>query len=166
MRGDMTVKERLKSIARSMGYEIRRHHPDLAEFLRSRSVNLVLDIGANEGQFAQELRLHGYTGKIASFEPVAEAFEQLQQNCASDDNWECRKMALGNSTGSIEINVSKSTAMSSIVGQTDVGRNSIYDADVIRVDAVQITTLDAIFSEYTDNRVFLKIDTQGFGRAY
>lgn len=158
----MTVKERLKSIVRSTGYEIRQRHPDLAQFLRSRSVNLVLDVGANEGQFAQELRLRGYTGKIVSFEPVAEAFKQLQQNCASDKNWDCRKMAVGDSTGTIEINVSKNTAMSSIVCQTDVGRNSIYDADVIRVDAVQITTLDAIFSEYTDNCVFLKIDTQGF----
>ena len=45
----MTVKEQLKSIVRSTGYEIRRQHPDLVQFMRSRSVNLVLDVGANEG---------------------------------------------------------------------------------------------------------------------
>jgi FkbM family methyltransferase len=158
----MTVKEQLKSIVRSTGYEIRRHHPDLAQFLRSRSINLVLDVGANEGQFAQEIRLHGYEGKIISFEPVAETFKQLQQNCAPDKDWDCRRMALGDSAGAVEINVSKNTAMSSIVSQTDVGRNSIYNADVVRVETVQVETLDAIFSGFSDRRVFLKIDTQGF----
>ncbi|MEH2523521.1 MULTISPECIES: FkbM family methyltransferase [unclassified Bradyrhizobium] len=158
----MTVKERLKYIVRSTGYEIRHRHPDLMQFLKSRSVNLVLDVGANEGQFAQELRLRGYKGKIVSFEPVAEVFGRLQQNCASDKNWHCRNMALGDFTGTIEINVSKNTAMSSIADQTDIGRNSIYETDVIRIDTVQIVTLDTIFSEFTDNRVFLKVDTQGF----
>src|SRR4051812_21670251 len=115
----MTVKEQLKSMVRSAGYEIRRHHPDLVEFLRSRSINVVLDVGANEGQFAQEIRSRGYDGRIVSFEPVAETFKQLHRNCASDSNWDCRRMALGDSAGAIEINVSKNSAMSSIVSQTE-----------------------------------------------
>ena len=64
----MTVKEQLKSIVRSTGYEIRRQHPDMVQFLRSRSVNLVLYVGANEGQFAQEIRLRGYDDKIMSLD--------------------------------------------------------------------------------------------------
>lgn len=156
------MKDRLKSIVRSAGYEIRRHHPDLAEFLDSRSVDLVLDVGANEGQFAQELRWRGYTGRVISFEPVADVFQKLERNCAADEKWHCRNTALGETIGIIEINVSKNTAMSSIVGQTEVGRNSIYETDVVRVDTVPITTLDAIFSEFVDDRVFLKVDTQGF----
>lgn len=160
----MTVKEQLKSMVRSTGYEIRRHHPDLVEFLRSRSIDVVLDVGANEGQFAQEIRSRGYEGRIVSFEPVADTFGHLQRNCASDNNWDCRRMALGDAAGSIEINVSKNTAMSSIVSQTDIGRNSIYQADVVRVETVPIETLDAIFAEFAGSRVFLKIDTQGFER--
>jgi FkbM family methyltransferase len=156
------MKEHLKSIVRSTGYEIRRQHPDLVQFLRSRSVNLVLDVGANEGQFAQEIRFRGYEGKIISFEPVADTFELLQQNSASDKDWACRRLALGDKAGTVEINVSKNTAMSSIVNQTDVGRNSIYDTDVVRVETVQVETLDAVFSEVSDRRAFLKIDTQGF----
>lgn len=161
----MIVKDRLKSIVRSVGYEIRRQHPDLTEFLHSRSVNLVLDVGANEGQFAQELRSRGYSGRIVSFEPVAEVFERLEKNSAADEKWSCRNMALGETIGTIEINVSKNTAMSSIVSQTEVGRNSIYEADVVRVDKVQITTLDSLFSEFSEDRVFLKVDTQGFEQS-
>ncbi|WGR69681.1 MULTISPECIES: FkbM family methyltransferase [unclassified Bradyrhizobium] len=158
----MMVKDRLKSIIKSAGYEIRRHHPNLVEFLHSRSVNLVLDVGANEGQFVQEIRSKGYTGKVVSFEPVADVFERLEKNCATDKNWHCRNVALGETIGTIEINVSKNTAMSSIANQTEIGRKSIYATDVIRVEEVRIATLDSIYSEFADERVFLKVDTQGF----
>ena len=33
---------------------------------------------------------------------------------------------------------------------------------MVRVETVQIETLDTIFSEVSDSRAFLKIDTQGF----
>jgi len=161
----MVVKDRLKSFVRSAGYEIRRHHPNLAEFLRSRSVNLVLDVGANEGQFVHDLKSQGYAGRIVSFEPVVDVFKRLEKRCEADQKWECRNLALGDVNGIIQINVSKNTAMSSIVSQTEIGRNSIYESQVVRVDKVQIATLDSIFEEFVGERVFLKVDTQGFEQS-
>ncbi|MBR0959032.1 FkbM family methyltransferase [Bradyrhizobium japonicum] len=161
----MLVKDRLKSFVRSAGYEIRRHHPNLAEFLQSRSVNLVLDVGANEGQFAQDLRLQGYTGRVVSFEPVLDVFKRLEKRCEADQKWDCRNTALGDVNGVIQINVSKNTAMSSIVNQTEIGRNSIYESEVVRIDEVEIATLDSIFEEFAGERVFLKVDTQGFEQS-
>ncbi|MCS3501746.1 FkbM family methyltransferase [Bradyrhizobium japonicum] len=161
----MVVKDRLKSFVRSAGYEIRRHHPNLVEFLQSRSVNLVLDVGANEGQFGQDLRSHGYSGKIVSFEPVVDVFKGLEKKCEADQKWECRNTALGDANGIIQINVSKNTAMSSIVKQTEIGRDSIYESQVVRVDKVPITTLDSMFEEFAGERVFLKVDTQGFEQS-
>ncbi|MET4719902.1 FkbM family methyltransferase [Bradyrhizobium japonicum] len=161
----MMVKDRLKSFVRAAGYEIRRHHPNLTEFLQSRSVNLVLDVGANEGQFGQDLRSQGYSGKIVSFEPVVDVFKSLEKRCAADQKWECRNTALGDANGIIQINVSKNTAMSSIVSQTEIGRASIYESQVVRVDQVPIATLDSMFAEFAGERVFLKVDTQGFEQS-
>ena len=161
----MVVKDRLKSFVRSAGYEIRRHHPNLAEFLRSRSVNLVLDVGANEGQFVHDLKSQGYAGRIVSFEPVVDVFKRLEKSCEADQKWECRNLALGDVNGIIQINVSKNTAMSSIVNQTEIGRSSIYESQVVRIDKVQIATLDSIFEEFVGERVFLKVDTQGFEQS-
>ncbi|ULK97080.1 FkbM family methyltransferase [Bradyrhizobium sp. I71] len=161
----MMVKERLKSFVRSTGYEIRRHHPNLAEFLQSRSVGLVLDVGANEGQFVDDLRSQGYAGRIVSFEPVLDVFKRLEKRCEADQKWDCRNIALGDVNGVIQINVSKNTAMSSIVNQTEIGRNSIYESEVVRVDKVRIATLDSIFEEFAGERVFLKVDTQGFEQS-
>jgi hypothetical protein len=42
----------------------------LKRVLVSLEINCVIDVGANRGEFAQELQQMGYKGRIASFQPV------------------------------------------------------------------------------------------------
>ena len=52
-------------------------------------VNLVLDVGANKGQYASFLRNYlGYKGKIISFEPVLDVYHELNNAALNDPNWE------------------------------------------------------------------------------
>ena len=66
-----------KALARLFGYELihRRKSPTLEAhlglILRQRAIDLVIDVGANAGQFGAGLRRIGYQGRILSFEPVA-----------------------------------------------------------------------------------------------
>lgn len=60
----------------------RRRVRDLFDFLDTRSIDVVLDVGANIGQFGQSLRAGGYRGKIVSFEPVKAAFDVLSRRAA------------------------------------------------------------------------------------
>ena len=73
----------IKIIADFLGYDISRKKKSsnlsshLALILKQLDVNLVLDVGANTGQFGSLLRGCGYNGDIFSFEPTKESFDLL-----------------------------------------------------------------------------------------
>ena len=63
---------------------------------------MVLDIGANEGQFGEELRAGGYKGGMVSFEPMADAHNKLLLRSRSDTQWQvAARSAIGADRGTI-----------------------------------------------------------------
>ena len=84
--------------------------------LRHSHIDLVIDIGANEGQFAKELRAGGYSGRIVSFEPLSAAHRRLLQESNRDSAWHVHpRCALGDRLGEIELNISGNSVSSSIL---------------------------------------------------
>jgi FkbM family methyltransferase len=159
------MKNILKSLLKSRGYALNKINVahTLVGFLRSRQVDLVLDVGANRGQFGQYLREHGYTGRIVSFEPIKSVFEQLSAVAAGDSQWEPRHYALGASEGQAEINVSDASDMSSLKATTDA--IAMFNrSQTVRRETITIKRLDDIFAAFAGKKVFLKIDTQGYER--
>jgi FkbM family methyltransferase len=137
----------------------------LIAFLEHRGINTVLDVGANDGQFASGLRSAGYKGRIVSFEPISAVFAQLSARAAGDGSWDVRQLALGPTAGQAEINVSRNSVYSSLLPLTRLATEFDPHAAVVRSEAVTVVRLDDIFSEFAGRRVFLKIDTQGFEQA-
>ena len=95
--------------------EIRRFDPsisDSAQFIRQldfNGVNLVLDVGANIGQFGRKnLRDAGYRGRIVSFEPLSTAWNTLSAEASRDSLWNIApRMAIGDKNGDVRINVAQ-----------------------------------------------------------
>jgi FkbM family methyltransferase len=149
---------------RRAGWEVSRARPNLIDFLQSRSVDCVLDVGANAGQFGRWLRNHGYNGRIISFEPISSVYQVLAQEASGDDVWETKKLAVGNHCGTAEINVGSNSQLSSFLSVNEV----VVTSDHVRAfkersETVVVTTLDEFGAEISGN-VFLKSDTQGFER--
>ena len=152
---------------RQFGLDVRRADradPGLMDFLRSRDVDVVLDVGANEGQFGQKLRRLGYAGRIVSFEPLLAMFARLKGHADADGRWDCHHCALGGADGEAAINVSEDTAFSSILPQSPQARVFDNRAAVSRTEVVTVRRLDGLGEAVGGSRVFLKIDTQGFER--
>lgn len=138
----------------------------LRKLIEQESIDLVLDVGANEGQFAKKIRSF-YAGKILSFEPVLSVFETLEKAASSDPDWHVYHCALGSQECTQLINISKYTLFSSLLRANDYCLKR-FGADALAVVAepVSVRRADKILEEVAPkiqgNRIFLKMDTQGY----
>jgi|SRR5690554_339610 len=151
---------KVKVLAPTISEEMRT-----AKLLNHFRINKVIDVGANTGQFAESLIDFGYKGEIISFEPVSNAYEQLQKRAQKYENWHvAERCAIGNINGNIDINVSDDTVFSSIKTIKKEFTDNLSAAQTIKKEAVPIYKLDSLFEKYFDREesIFLKIDTQGF----
>lgn len=134
------------------------------KLLGGRGVDLLLDVGANIGQFAIRTRRAGYGGRIVSFEPLAGPFAELSAASESDPEWEVRQFALGAQDGEAEINVSRNTFSSSMLGISERHVKSAPESEYVATETIPVAELDSIWAELVKpaERPFLKIDVQGF----
>lgn len=161
----------LRRLARRLGYDLvplrKAKDParQLGLVLERAGVTVVLDVGANLGQYARRLRAAGYAGRIVSFEPLEAAHAELVRAAAADPRWEIApRTALGARSGLIEIKVSAESDMSSILPQTDLLRRVSPTSRVTAREQVSIARLDDLAPRYlgADDRAFLKLDVQGY----
>lgn len=161
----------VRRTANRFGIDINRYRPmnsdvgRLASMLASHGVDIVFDVGANVGQFAQSLRHAGYQGGIISFEPLSAAHAQLLRASEGDAGWRVApRMALGNHEGEIEIYVAGNSVSSSALGMLSSHANAAPTSVYVGTECVHLSTLDLVSSNYLrlDSVPFLKIDTQGY----
>ncbi len=131
----------------------------LRELLNKLSIDRVIDVGANEGQFATSMRHIGYRGPIISFEPVPEVFRWLKVRMELDGNWTGYNLALGDSDTSAEINIMSASVYSSFNRPVDDrdGANR-----VVRTCSVPVRRLENLLGQVSLDLTLLKVDTQGF----
>lgn len=162
------MKQHIKNFIYQLGYDIRAcnflqlHEFRRLKFLKDQNVSLILDVGANEGQYAQSIRKLGYQNLIISFEPVKDIFNLLNQNAKTDSQWKTWNLAIGDFDGYTEINISEFSQVSSILSATGLARTEYWKGT--HKQKVKVCQLDSLIDELNidNHRVFLKIDTQGF----
>jgi FkbM family methyltransferase len=135
-------------------------------FFRKYAVDCVLDVGANEGQYAHMLRRIGYRGWIVSFDPVPENVAILEASARQDPRWLVHGVALGSQEGSAPFHVSRGTDMSSFLTANEYAVGAYPQIAEAATVSVPVCRLDALFDglvpDMTGRRVFLKCDTQGY----
>lgn len=134
----------------------------VAALVRKHEVDCVLDVGANVGEFGAAIRSGGYRGPIVSFEPVPEAIAKLRDRSRSDARWNVEEVAIGDRPGSLKLNVSEASNISSFLEVKDEYVAGRPPARVRRTERVPVATIDDLMHEETYRRVFLKTDTQGY----
>jgi FkbM family methyltransferase len=167
------TKTWIRRLTRSAGWDIVKWNPvppsvaARKRLLDSFGINVVLDVGANAGQFAAALRDPlGYRGRILSFEPLPAAFTDLKCLAERDATWEAYNLGIGAADGALTLNVSKNRVSSSFLrireSSTAVEPQSAFESECV----VKVRTLDSLLPELgvpgKGSRIMLKLDTQGF----
>jgi FkbM family methyltransferase len=161
----------IKKAARLVGAEVHRYNPTTSDSARMRrifdyqEIDLILDVGANTGQYACFVRKIGYQGRIVSFEPQTEAYGKLVEARRNDRLWEIApQTAIGDRNGQVTINLSKNSVSSSILPMLNSHRSLEPESVYASQETVEIRTLDTIAAKYLAgvHSVYLKIDVQGY----
>ena len=167
----MNIKNEFRRILWKMGYDISRVGVEThvlarkKKLLESYAIDVILDVGANSGQFAEQMRkVIGFSGRIISFEPLISAFELLKINAKTDPKWEIVNCALGDAEAKQYINIAGNSYSSSILNMLPTHLKSAPESKYIGRELVEIKTLDSIINGLCsmEDNVYLKIDTQGF----
>jgi FkbM family methyltransferase len=135
-----------------------------AKIMDINKIDVVLDVGANTGQYAITIRKNGYRGKIISFEPLPEAFNILEANRKNDDKWEAKNVALGPRDGKCDIHVAGNSMSSSFLEMSSYHEAVYPDSAYTGDQNVTMARLDSLSSTLfkPGQGVYLKMDVQGY----
>lgn len=127
--------------------------------------NLVIDVGAHEGEFALQLLRANHGIPVLSFEPIPEVFARLKKTARNRQNWRVFNFALGDNACEAVINISANKTASSLLAPSDTGLGHAGFKTTERVKIRVERLEDFLATEYAQmdgKRIYLKLDVQGF----
>ncbi len=161
----MAMNRMVRAAYRRLGIQHvgRRRVRDLVDFIEDRAISLVIDVGANVGQFGAWLRRNGFRGKILSFEPGKAEYLALSRRAQRDGNWEAFHCGLGAQPGTAMLHVSRLSVFNSFLELSAAARRHDERMMVDHMEEIVVRTLDEV-DVPPSAKVLLKIDTQGYER--
>jgi FkbM family methyltransferase len=153
-----------KILVKYLRVRISRSRPTFEQarnsIIQSAGISLVIDGGANRGQWAWEVVSKFPNLKVLSVEPITEAFSELKSSASKHKNWSIMNVALSKSAGRAVMHVSNNGEQSSSLLKPDVHLMHYPTVGFTRTQETDLVTLDSIQIPQ-EARVYLKLDLQG-----
>ena len=145
------------------GLEVHRRTGDPLRFLAAHHIKTVLDIGANQGQFAQRARRLFPDAMIYSFEPIPRIFRELVKLRSRDSRFETINCALGERSGEIDFEENEFSGSSSVLPLTEKALQAFPFTSKTKKIRVAVQRLDDwAETRKLDAPMLVKLDVQGF----
>ncbi len=166
------IKQLIQRFSRAVGLEVRRAKNANIEPLVLKSIldltgaTIVLDVGANLGQFGDLLFRGGFKGTLISFEAIPDVHSRLVQHAKSQrGSWLVAPCAaLGSQRGRVEINIAGNSVSSSLLPMTRAHQDAEPRSKYFEKRLIDMVTLDELAPSVTPaaGNILLKVDTQGY----
>lgn len=165
----MGLKKYIHRFTRSLGFDFYalkdKSDGELLRlrWLREMNIKTVLDIGANEGQFALMIRKLLPQVAICSFEPIPACYAKLVTGFKSDPVFKAFNIAVGDKEEKLEMNVNDFSPSSSLLEIDNLHIENFKHTAHAKKQQIQVKTLDSLQVELNLVKPYLvKIDTQGY----
>jgi FkbM family methyltransferase len=132
--------------------------------MRGRVLGLVVDVGANEGQWLTSFLRFVRASRVEVFEPIPACVAQLRTSFAGAPYVSIHQAAVGDQAGTVTLNVTEGTTFSSVLPPAPEMAHA-YSHGVTSIHeqiTVPLVTLDEALPDTPVD--LLKIDVQGFER--
>ena len=156
---------KIRKFLNKFGLDIHRYRPepDIAKFWQNIGINTILDIGANVGQFATEIRSKLPNAQIYSFEPLKECFEALETSFGADPKFKAFNYALGEAEVEIAMHKSAYSPSSSILAMSQTHKTLFPHTKEHTEEKIKIKKLDDVARDLNlEKEILIKVDVQGF----
>src|ERR1022692_3664060 len=135
------MRKKIRLFLQKFGYDIVKYHPQftrgkidkesfLSEFkwLQQYQFKSIIDVGANEGQFSDKIRVLFPDAQIYAFEPLPDVYEKLNNNFQRDNKFRAINLGLGIDQGQFEFEQNEYSPSSSFLSLTDSHINAFEQA--------------------------------------
>jgi len=167
------MKKIINSITSVFGYKLKKikwlyeKDQNLIKTIKENKINSIIDVGANTGQFAEEMFKNNYKGYVLSFEPLKHEHSILlkKKQKMKKNNWEiAQRCALGSCEKKININISGMRQSSSILEISKIHTDLYPNSKNIDIEEISMFPLDNFKDQIIsmEKNILLKIDTQGY----
>ncbi len=162
-----TMARHPESIAlrrKGINYE---HYRDLKrQWILDLGIKSIIDIGANEGQFAKLAREVFPSADIYSFEPLPDCFANLKNALPNDENFFPFENGIGSKEQTLDFFRSFHSPSSSFLKMEELYKQAFPESEngqSVEPIKVQVKTLDGVFGErQLSKNILVKIDVQGY----
>ena len=172
------LKDQINHLLRRIGYEIRKGPRTISgitvendffpkhSWIKKFDFHTILDIGANQGQFAARFRLLFPQAMIYSFEPIPEVFGLLCERFKEDALFKGFNVALGEASGTFDFYQNEFTDSSSFLPMKALHKESFPFTKNEQRISLPVETLDHMAESMPSLKtpLLIKIDVQGFER--
>ncbi|MFK8184198.1 MAG: FkbM family methyltransferase [Phormidesmis sp.] len=167
------MKNKLKQLLSLWNLEIhntvyRRQHEletkkQKTKWLENLNIKTVIDIGANDGDFAVRINEICPNAAIYSFEPLGDCYQQLLTRTQHISRFEAFNSALGEKEEILKFFRNDFTPSSSFLEMDDLHKQSFTQTQNSRAVDIHVKRLDSFKDKIAlEKPVLLKIDVQGY----
>ncbi len=134
---------------------------NIARFFDPDERILLIDVGANVGDFTSGFLSIYKNARFICFEPVTSTFARLAKRFSGETRVEAHQYAVSDADGSAVIHLQEDSTLCTLTQYTK-DANEAYEAMATASEEIVCRRLDSLQFEKGDGRLFIKVDVQGF----